>query len=724
MTDATTDDNASEVFTLAAATEYDESLYDEQDTTGDSPSNDEPSRDGPESSVAAQAAKAIEAATEQDHPPEQGSANRSRRASGSSGEDVVVLDAGPAPWVPAPPDYAAATRSARAGETTTESVQNRPQADLPDPEGRQTLDTGPHDIELQEQGQESNSPDSYQRSSGRLANLAAFFEIATQAVHRHAKKLVENERIQTARQFAITLVEHERTQAALQATSKMVAHLDNDKTRAARQRVEKLASRLDSDRFRSARAHGIELLLQVDNQYTRRLVRQYWHTILLANVTFTFALLLLTTSLEEPRYHAVEVTRQYYSQHAHETSPYKFHPYMAFPDYSVYTFTRLGHTGDFSFEEALDLSSIPELANATLTGRIDIRPAPAAQRVPVEVWCNVATSWPWKAGSAAIDQDEKGLHLKMPHFSKDQLWLDERQQRDMDRHMESPSRVDIWIGIYVLVEMDIFNISTKSFDVSIDNVSELNFWGFSVRKKTCIEAVKGAFDSRVYTGSAQTIIKAGASLMGMFFLRDKLELESESAIEATVKHQPRVEGVWGANNRITRSKAGALKHITPSIFRTTSHSGDSYISYARSREADSSELATRWPVNNRTTGHYHYGYGSIATELARAGGQLRNLFLLDAAHTSDSGDTRLIYPYLWQGSVEGNAQNGSIHTLSHDEEWVSVTNSTPRAAHLSGKRGQSDCRMEFESSNGEVEMFFNEYEYACGEFILDETEKK
>lgn len=109
MTDVVTDDSASEVLTLAAASEYDaESLWDARSTLESVESDESTHTVIAEGSAAAQMSKAIETATEREPTADDtasiASGHSARRSHGNLSR-APILDAGPAP----PPTYQAAT---------------------------------------------------------------------------------------------------------------------------------------------------------------------------------------------------------------------------------------------------------------------------------------------------------------------------------------------------------------------------------------------------------------------------------------------------------------------------------------------------------------------------------------------------------------------------------------------------------------------------------------
>ncbi len=102
-------------------------------------------------------------------------------------------------------------------------------------------------------------------------------------------------------------------------------------------------------------------------------MRQNWHTILLANVAFTFVLILIVTSTRRPRYRWYETHTDYFQDHPRQSNPHIYHPYMPLASYSGFSYTQLGYSGNFSLTESLVVQGIPRFTNGSLTGRIDIR---------------------------------------------------------------------------------------------------------------------------------------------------------------------------------------------------------------------------------------------------------------------------------------------------------------------------------------------------------------
>jgi hypothetical protein len=261
---------------------------------------------------------------------------------------------------------------------------------------------------------------------------------------------------------------------------------------------------------------------------------------------------------------------------------------------------------------------------------------------------------------------------------------------------------DIWVGIYVNIEMENFNISTNNFHVNLADFSERSpayawdstpLWELGVKRDLHISTKVGDVSSSVFMSAKNIEIRSeGGSIRGSYRFRDNLTLESggEGNIHTTVEQLPR--NVF----------EGPASSITPSFLRTRTDAGDTDLQLTNSyghQEADAVELSTDSTNHNLSRSDYQ----------ARASKQ----YLLDAHHSSSSGVMTLKYGSAWrnewEGFVEGLAKHPMAYICAMNQRWIYPnTTLTPAGEHLTAKIGSSDSEMRFNSTDGLVLLYINQ----------------
>ncbi|KAK3709522.1 hypothetical protein LTR37_010895 [Vermiconidia calcicola] len=713
--DRITDDAASDMISVAARTSYDaESLWDGSSVIGVSSQHDEVAHNyAVESSAAAQSAKAIEVATERSRTPDF-AISHSRRSSTGSESHTVILDAGPAP-----PDYAAAIAwralpaEAHIVQVDRDQVEQAAEQYIDQPRGDQRTSEDQHpdhgDLETQDtRAHDSNvgKPNSLAKKMQLLCNPTV------RIIHRAVAKLDRPvERVMqpigsVTQPLGIVVRSIGR---GVRPIGKAMRPGDG-----AVQLLEQVVHSIGTA-MRPIEDVMTALSQRPAAKRSKIFVRRHWLTLCLAHITFTFATLSLVTLLKRPRHRRVDPffpsSSGYYSTHPRSRSPSLFHHQRNFDcpvtQYSEFTYTRVEDARNFTFREALDVSQILGLGNGSLTGRIDVRPAPMAQKVPIEVWVSLATTWPWEPAVPEITNVGDGIHLQAPRILRAQ---------DADRYRTELwplSRcLSVWVGIYVAIEVEGFDISTQNLDIEHAGGDEYESWALSVKGKTHLSTENGSIVSSSFLDSRETTVEsAGGPIIGKFQLRDRLELNSSRGLlDILLKQQPRLKRSYVSGRAVTKRSAEYLERVTPAVLRT--QSGGSNVfgtgTYLRFERLENRELPDSWTIEDATheweksraeKDHIYY-----PEELRGAGSQPDNLYLLNALHTSHSGDMWLAYGTEWEGQVEGTTIQGSIDLA--DGRWrllpVAEVTGAPRGQRVNASRGLSESQIRFEASQGDV----------------------
>lgn len=738
MTDSVTGDAISEVFTDVAESIFEaESLYDAGNANSE---RDDTSHEKGEGNVAAtQAAKAVEAAAERNHGEHLTEAALNDDV---ADETPVVLDAGPAP-----PDYAAATAWRTPSNGTSEVEAERSEAqESPVSQEIQGVQVPRAEEQLQDAGQrvvESShleagaNPD---HPLSRVQKIADAIEPAVRTAKRYAgPPFVKAMSVTTplaravygyiepaVKRIAVAMepaVQTTRDRLGLPAMR--VAQIVQPAIHAARKRAERrlrkvavimeprvhaVLTRVEpfSKRVVSSIQLGVSATVAMldelhpifINKRSISFVRRHWLHILLVNVAMTFALLSLVTFVRRPGYRIsrLEVFPDYYLTHPRRSHPARFHDYRwqcRYSDYTDFTYTQLEDSGNFALREALDVNSTPGNDTFSLTGRVDIRPAPLAQNNAIEAWINVATTWPWVADRPRLVRNGNAISVPMPRLRRN------------DRRLgltgsERIPCVDIWIGIYVNLEMRNFEISTKSFSVHVDSTNEQSSWRFAVKDSLQISTETASILSNVFIDARNTTLIAGGGMVNAKVnLRDSLHVNASGVpVDLTIDQKPRKKGSGAA--------------ITPSVLRTSVSGGHTNIIVEKSSDEDGPRNPHISPLNDSNPGSYSSGrYLESRPE---------ELFLLDAQHSSVAGDLTLRYGGVygrdrWDGSIEGEVEHGSINWNGHnmwDRAFADYTGgkidnltSTGHGYHFKTPERPGVSRVTFNASSGDVYLGIN-----------------
>ncbi|KAK3716127.1 hypothetical protein LTR37_006572 [Vermiconidia calcicola] len=713
--DHITDDAASDMISVAARTSYDaESLWDGSSVLGVSSQHDGVAHNyAVESSAAAQSAKAIEVATERSRTPDF-AISHSRRSSIDSGSRTVILDAGPAP-----PDYAAAIAwralpaEAPIVQVDPAEVQEAAEQYIDQSRGDQRTDEDQHPDHGDLETQDTRAQDSNVGKPNSLAKkMQLFCNTTVRIIHRTVAKLDRPvERVMqpigsVTQPLGIVVMSIGR---GVRPIGKAMRPGDG-----AVQLLEQVMHSIGTA-MRPIEDVMTALSQRPAAERSKIFVRRHWLTLCLAHITFTFATLSLVMLLKRPRHRRVDPffpsSSGYYSAHPRSRSPSFFHHQREsgceLDQYSDFTYTRVGNARNFTFREAVDIIQIPGLGNGSLRGRIDVRPAPIAQKVPIEVWVSVATTWPWKPAVPEITNVGDGIHLQAPRISRSEVtgrWR--KELRWLTRCL------DVWVGIYVAIELEGFDISTQNLNIEHAQVDEYKSWALSVKGKTHLSTENGSIVSDSFLDSRETTVEsAGGPIIGKFQLRERLEVNSSRGLlDLLVKQQPRLKRSYVSGRAVTKRSAEHLERVTPAVLRT--QSGGSNIfgtgTFLRFERLENRELPGSWTIEDATheweklqaeKDHIYY-----PEELRGAESQPDNLYLLNALHISHSGDMSLAYGTEWEGQVEGTTNKGSIDL--GDARWrllpVAEVTGAPRGQRVNASRGLSESQIRFEASRGDV----------------------
>lgn len=732
MTTPAADDAASVVFTEVAESVFEtESLYEEDNA--DEGSDYSRHTGGVGTVAATQAAKALEAATQQSH---ESNLEQDGPSNDDAGHVVVVLDAGPAP-----PDYAAATAGWRHPAPIRDSVVSQleagqsPADPTQDVEAQRPPQAEEHERELGsglESGGQSGSGSQHVGDGTSTHDAGSTYQKLIDVVEpavQTARKYVEppltkvitvitppvravwlyvepqvrkvtaavEPAVQGARSRLGPPVEKvtQVVQPAILTAGKHTERRLKSIALAMEPRLHTAWSRAQpvcrkvALTMEPAAAAALAILVKIYhffvNKHTIAIVRRHWLHIFLANVAFTFALLSLITFVKKPGYRQVEVFPEYYWTHPRRSYPARFHDYSwecPLNDYSDFSYTQWEHSGNFSLKEAIEPRAIMP-GNFTLFGRIDIRPAPLKQNSPVEIWYSTASTWPWVVERTKITTNGDSVIVPSPRLSNaDGLRRFTRYGRP-----QTPC-ISVFVGIYVNDKMQNFNISTRNFPVRVGDENDRVSWNLEVRENLHIAAGGRIQSDVMLDGRSIKLDSKAGGVSGKLKLRDYVHIDSaEGDLHATIEQEPP-----------RRNRQGV---VVTSELETSTFRGNTYVTVKPSEESESRD-PYRWPLNESSPGSY--------LGLGKPGRPTKHLFPLAARHQSLFGNIWLRYEGRWQtpwdGTITGTITNGGFHfngCFQGESEFPSsnLTQNGP-VSYFKTHNKQSDSNMAFNVTSGDL----------------------
>jgi hypothetical protein len=208
---------------------------------------------------------------------------------------------------------------------------------------------------------------------------------------------------------------------------------------------------------------------------------------------------------------------------------------------SYHDFLRFGWIDPeaFAFVETLRELDFPDFGSVSISGNVEVRPAPYGQKSPIEVAISFATTGTWHDIPAYVVMTSDGLHIYPPSAADDSNSY--AKHTDLKRHTAKEDVcLDVWVGIYVKTQLDSFSITTENLHVDIGHPYSLNreSWSFRIRNESHIHTRRGNVTTSYWDSRDAYIASESGSIKGTYGLHNNLKLETESGdIKVDIRQQ-------------------------------------------------------------------------------------------------------------------------------------------------------------------------------------------
>lgn len=290
---------------------------------------------------------------------------------------------------------------------------------------------------------------------------------------------------------------------------------------------------------------------------------------------------------------------------------------------------------DFSFEESLlasDYANYHNLDNVSITGNVEVRPAPYGSSEAIEVIISYAANSAWRAGIPDwhFNSNLGSLKIQAP-LSPDPLVSQDKglgfipSADPTAGETNGRACLDVWVGIYVQTQLDNFNLETENLHIDIGSFESYQraFFSFRIRNESHIHTQNGNITTSDWDARNANFTSESGSIKGEFGLNDNLHLRTESG--------DIVAEIW---QKAAHEKKYLDTHPpgTPANLTTTTGSGKQSISIDQG-------------LNEIYWGE-RLGYGYP--------------FLLQSLHHSSSGVISVAAGMYWGGKMHATSNRGSI----------------------------------------------------------------
>lgn len=383
-----------------------------------------------------------------------------------------------------------------------------------------------------------------------------------------------------------------------------------------------------------------DLPLELVSRRSSKRRRWSWKAIVLSGLGLycTIATVLLFL---RPKHKHIELAKQdpIYPDHPYRNfgKPEVFHQSTSRCHFNSYTpFLDFGwlDLDSFSFNDTVQESDYWQFGNVTVSGRIEIRPAPYIQRSAIHMIVNYATTSTWRAPVPQwhFESDTFRLYTSLSSYAFPSV----AEHKELKRGISSEAEcLDIFVGMYVKVPMNEFTVQTESSNIDIGQPASFSFkeWSFRIRNESLIHTKRGNvtvgyWDSR----NAQFRTDRG-SISGTFGLNDHLSIETkEGDITVELVHQPALEEEY----------LDTHPPKTPANLSTFTGSGDQEVTI----------MQPPGNLNRTTIPGLEYKY------------------LLNSSHYSEYGSVKVQIGEQWEGEVHASSVNGSIELAGEELEEI------------------------------------------------------
>ncbi|KAI9699223.1 MAG: hypothetical protein M1820_007195 [Bogoriella megaspora] len=400
-------------------------------------------------------------------------------------------------------------------------------------------------------------------------------------------------------------------------------------------------------------------------------------------------------------------------------------PYTSYFDHRHFSFD---DPESFLLDERIDGE---DLILGGVSGMIRLAPGSNTQKHNIEVEVSYATSDNWVIRKIDVATTETALIVRTPSLT-----------REARSSFNNPC-LDVVIDVSVAPGVELENLAINSANLGLHLRSGVDI---SVSNTTAINA-RGSV-AAAWFDSRKTIIHSGSgSVSGVYSLRDLLSITTESGSinvsvdpknasdqyprpaesifnsaqgSITVKFPtadtttrakksflPETGGMWsfGVPDRDYRTTVttktgsihGSFLHGSATKLITTSGSITASV-YPLHASSEMSGLGT---VTRSGTTRLH-----VHDPLLESGVPVRHLY---SSHDSGSGSLHLQFPSVWEGTIKGVAESGSIHVVGKGVEVIEegrrdVGFIGPFAHRILAKKGHGQSEIGFSSGSGSVSV--------------------
>jgi hypothetical protein len=317
-------------------------------------------------------------------------------------------------------------------------------------------------------------------------------------------------------------------------------------------------------------------------------------------------------------------------------------------------------------------SDYEDFGNVSISGHVEIRPAPYGQSDAIVVITNFAKTSTWRAGIPK--RDLRSDKLRIYHSPSDASTPLKTEHSDLRRSTATGGAcLDIWVGIYVQTQLDNFTLHTETMhvDIGASPFYQKGLWSFRIRNKSRIYSKRGDVTASHWDGRIAHVTSERGSITGKYRLNDHLSLETKSGdISVDIWHEAAAEQKYLSSHPPN----------TPANLSTVTSSGDQNLRISQ---------------------------GTITLDWARTRG-LGYPYLLNSSHYSRTGSINVQTGSMWEGKVHATSVNGSINLRGGKLELLpNPADGIPigeHSKHVWAKKGNFEGAMRIETANGNISL--------------------
>lgn len=422
----------------------------------------------------------------------------------------------------------------------------------------------------------------------------------------------------------------------------------------------------------------------------KRLLRRHWKRLCLLNlaiycilttIILIAGLVALRKALFQPENPPVKFDN-FPPDHPlnQRSSPETFHqstPQCQFDTYpsDYYYFAWIDPT-NFTFQEDIqpsDYLGYRDPGEISISGNIDVRPAPYGQEDPIEVIISFATTSTFQAGFPEWHKDSETLRIY--RSPSPDLLSSQVKHRDLKRNIPSEEKacLDIFVGIYIKTQLDNFSLHTENLHIDIGHSRsyERGWWSFRIRDNSYIHSEGGNITTSNWDSRNANVTSGSGSIKGTYGVNDNLHLQTNSGeIEVDIWQQAAHE----------KGYLSTHPPNTPANFSTITGSGK--------------QTLRIWQALNPI-----YWAGILG---------LGWPFSMRSSHHSDSGSISIESGGYWEGQIHAKSTNGSISLRGKDLHVLPDPTGDIRFGKESNetwaRKGSLAGEMLIESREGEISL--------------------